>query len=76
MPHETLRAVPTNIWFWIAFHAGVFIALAIDLKSFKLRDRELSMRAAAFRSAVWVVLSLGFNALVWRLRGPGQASIF
>ena len=76
MPHETLRAVPTNIWFWIAFHAGVFIALAIDLKSFKLRDRELSMRAAAFRSAVWVVLSLGFNALVWRLRGPGQALDF
>ena len=76
MTHETLRAVPTNIWFWIAFHAGVFIALAIDLKSFKLRDRELSMRAAAFRSAVWVVLSLGFNALVWRLRGPGQALDF
>ncbi len=76
MPHETLRAVPTNIWFWIAFHAGVFIAIAIDLKSFKLRDRELSMRAAAFRSVVWVVLSLGFNVLVWKTRGAGQALDF
>ncbi len=76
MTHETLRAVPTNFWFWIAFHAGVFIALAIDLKSFKMRDRELSVRAAAIRSAIWVVLSLCFNVLVWRLRGAEQALDF
>jgi tellurite resistance protein TerC len=76
MQHETLRAVPTNIWFWIAFHAGVFIALAIDLKSFKLRDRELSMRAASLRSVVWVVLSLAFNVVVWKTRGPEQGLDF
>jgi TerC family integral membrane protein len=73
---ETLRAVPTNIWFWIAFHAGVFIALAIDLSSFKHRGRELSMRAAGFRSVVWVVLSLAFNALVWKTRGAEQGLDF
>src|SRR5947208_487487 len=28
------------------------------------------MRAAAQRSVLWVVVSLGFNALVWRLKGP------
>ena len=76
MPHETLRAVPTDIWFWIAFHAGVFIAIAIDLKSFKLRDRELSMRAAAFRSVVWVALSLAFNVVVWKTRGAEQGLDF
>ena len=59
----------TSIWFWIAFHLGVFLALAIDLISFKRRDRELSMRAATFRSLVWVVLSLGFNYLVWKSKG-------
>lgn len=59
----------TSIWFWIAFHLGVFMALAIDLISFKRRDRELSMRAATFRSLVWVVLSLAFNYLVWKSKG-------
>jgi tellurite resistance protein TerC len=76
MQHETLRAVPTSIWFWIAFHAGVFIALAVDLKSFKLRDRELSMRAASVRSLIWVILSLGFNVLVWKTRGGEQGLDF
>jgi tellurite resistance protein TerC len=76
MRHETLRAVSTNIWFWIAFHAGVFIAIAADLSSFKHRGRELSMRAASIRSAIWIVLSLGFNLLVWRLRGPDDALDF
>ena len=49
---------------------GVFIAITIDLVTFKRRDRELSMRAAAQRSGLWVLVSLGFNALVWRLKGP------
>jgi tellurite resistance protein TerC len=61
--------VPTSIWFWIAFHVGVFIALAIDLISFKRRARELSMRAAVLRSLIWVALSLAFNLLVWRYKG-------
>ena len=60
----------TSIWFWIAFHIGVFAALAVDLVTFKHRDRELSMRAAARRSVLWVLVSLGFNALVWHFKGP------
>ena len=66
----------TSIWFWIAFHIGVFIALIIDLVSFKLRDRELSMRAAARRSLIWILLSLLFNLLVWKLRGPEKGLEF
>ena len=69
-PRENLPAVTTSIWFWIAFHIGVFVALGIDLFSSKRRGRELSMRAAARRSAIWVLVSLGFNALVWRIKGP------
>jgi tellurite resistance protein TerC len=65
----TVCAVSTSIWFWVAFHVGVFIALAIDLISFKKRDRELSMRAALQRSFIWVVLSLAFNLLVWKSKG-------
>jgi len=62
--------VSTSIWFWIAFHIGVFVALAVDLVTFKHRGRELSMRAAAQRSVLWVLVSLGFNSLVWHFKGP------
>src|SRR5881392_3091805 len=68
--HESLPAVTTSIWFWIAFHIGVFIAIGIDLFTFHQRGRELSMTAAARRSVLWVLVSLGFNALVWRFKGP------
>ena len=66
----------TSIWFWIAFHIGVFVALVVDLVSFKRRDRELSLRAAARRSAIWIILSLLFNLIVWKLRGPEKALDF
>jgi tellurite resistance protein TerC len=68
--HETLPRVTTSIWFWVAFHVGVFIAIGVDLFTFRRRGRELSMRAAARRSLLWVVVSLGFNAVVWRVKGP------
>src|SRR6266446_2756960 len=66
----------TSIWFWIAFHIGVFIAIGIDLFTFKRRGRELSIRAAFRRTAIWVIVSLGFNALVWRIKGPHNALDF
>ncbi len=60
----------TSIWFWVAFHVGVFVAIGIDLLTFRRRGRELSMAAAARRSLLWVVVSLAFNAVVWRVKGP------
>jgi tellurite resistance protein TerC len=72
--HKTIGGAP--LWVWIAFHFGVFIAMAIDLAQFKHRGRELSMRAAAQRTAIWIVLSLLFNLLVWKLRGPDKALEF
>src|SRR5437773_1986777 len=74
--HENLPAVTTSIWFWIAFHIGVFIAIGIDLATFKRRGRELSIRAAFQRTAIWVIVSLAFNALVWRIKGPHHALDF
>jgi tellurite resistance protein TerC len=61
--------VSTSIWFWVAFHVGVFIALAVDLFSFKRRDRALSVRAASLRTLIWVLLSLAFNVLIWKRKG-------
>ncbi len=68
--------MPTSIWFWIAFHLGVFIAIAVDLASFKRRHRALSMRAAALRSLLWVLLSLGFSLIVSQMLGPDRALDF
>jgi tellurite resistance protein TerC len=68
--HETLPRVTTSIWFWVAFHVGVFVAIGIDLFTFRVRGRELSMAAAGRRSLVWVVVSLAFNGVVWRVKGP------
>jgi TerC family integral membrane protein len=68
--HETLPRVTTSIWFWVAFHIGVFVAIGVDLFTFRVRGRELSMTAAARRSVLWVVVSLAFNAVVWRVKGP------
>jgi len=62
--------VTTSIWFWVAFHIGVFVAIGVDLFTFRRRGRELSMAAAARRSLVWVIISLAFNAVVWRVKGP------
>src|SRR5437588_7773636 len=66
----------TSIWFWIAFHIGVFVAIGIDLFSSKRRGRELSIRAALHRTVIWVLVSLAFNALVWRIKGPHHALDF
>ena len=43
---------------------------------FKHRGRELSIRAAAQRTAIWIVLSLLFNLVVWKIRGPDKALEF
>ena len=68
--------MPTSIWFWIAFHVGVFVAIAVDLASFKRRQRALSMRAAALRSLLWVLLSVGFSLIVAKMLGPDRALDF
>ena len=73
---KPLPPVSTSIWFWITFHIGVFIALAVDLASFKRRHRALSMRAATLRSLLWVVLSLGFSLVVAQTQGPERALDF
>jgi TerC family integral membrane protein len=64
------RIAGAPLWVWIAFHIGVFVAIGIDLFASKRRGRELSIRAALRRTVIWVLVSLAFNALVWRFKGP------
>ncbi|MDQ3118688.1 MAG: TerC family protein [Verrucomicrobiota bacterium] len=64
------------VWFWIAFHVGVFVVLAIDLVGFNRKAHAVTIREATIWSIVWVLLSLSFNLLVWRLKGPQAALDF
>jgi tellurite resistance protein TerC len=64
------------LWFWIAFHVGVFTVLAIDLIGFNRKAHAITFREAITWSVVWVTLSLSFNVLVWHLRGPQAALEF
>jgi tellurite resistance protein TerC len=66
----------TNLWFWIAFNAGVLCVLAIDLFAFQRTAHAPSTKEAAIWTAVWVTLSLSFNALVWHWMGPAKALEF
>jgi tellurite resistance protein TerC len=72
--HGTLRRVP--LWFWIAFHVGVFVVLAIDLVGFNRKAHVVTIREATIWSLVWVFLSLSFNLLVWNIRGSEAALDF
>jgi tellurite resistance protein TerC len=57
---------------FVFFTLFVLGLLALDLGVFHRRARAVSFRQAAFWSAVWVLLSLGFNVgiYLWRGREP------
>ncbi|MFL6584875.1 MAG: TerC family protein [Chthoniobacterales bacterium] len=68
--------MPPSIWFWIAFHVGVFIVIGIDLLWQKRTPEPVTMAESATWSAIWVALSLAFNALIWHVQGSDQALDF
>ena len=55
--------------FWISFNAFVIGLLLLDLLVFNRKSHEIKLREALGWSAFWVVLSLAFNALVYRTMG-------
>ncbi len=61
--------------------AGLFTVLvlgmlALDLGVFHRRAHAVSMREAAVWTAVWIVLSLGFDLFIYYWRGPQPALEF
>lgn len=56
-----------TLWHWAAFIAFLILMLALDLGVFNRKQHEVSVREALITSAVWVALSLAFNALVFFL---------
>jgi TerC family integral membrane protein len=66
----------TNLWLWIVFNAVVLCVLAIDLFGFQRKAHAPSTKEAAIWTAVWIALSLGFNALIWHWEGYAKALEF
>lgn len=58
------------LWVWFAFLTGVLGMLALDLGVFHRKAHEVSVRAAAIWSAVWVSVAVAFGVGVWQWMGP------
>ena len=61
---------------WAGFVALVLAFLALDLGFFHRRDEPVSIRNALAWTAIWVAVSLAFNALVWWRFGAPKAAEF
>src|SRR6266700_576672 len=65
-----------GIWPWIWFNLFVIAMLAIDLGVFNRKAHTVSLKEALTWSAVWIALSLAFNAGIYIFRGPDPAIQF
>ncbi|HWY07090.1 MAG TPA: TerC family protein [Candidatus Acidoferrales bacterium] len=54
---------------WVGFNLFVLIALALDLGVFHRKAHKLKLGEAAFGSALWIALALGFGYFVWHWYG-------
>ncbi|MEW6582380.1 MAG: TerC/Alx family metal homeostasis membrane protein [Actinomycetota bacterium] len=61
------------LWEWLALGAVVVALLAVDLALFGRGGREITLRAAAAWSGVWMALGLLFTAAMWWRHGGAGA---
>lgn len=61
---------------WAGFLIAVVFLLALDLGVFHKKNKAVSTTEALGWSIVWVILSLAFNALVWKWFGSEMALEF
>ncbi len=69
-------AVEITPWHWVSFIVCVLLLLALDLGIFHRRARVVKFREAAFWTALWTALSLGFGAALIPTLGHGPAVQF
>jgi tellurite resistance protein TerC len=73
---QRAAAMQVSIWAWALFALIVVAALATDLgllRTARGKDRELTLRSAAVRSAAWIAVSLLFAVVVMEMYGPHAA---
>lgn len=55
---------------WIGFGIIVLVIMALDLGFFQKKGKAMSMKEATIKTALFISLALGFNALLWMKEGP------
>ena len=68
--------VDTNILFWVGFNVFVIGLLALDLLVFHRKSHVVKIKEALLWSGFWILLSLGFNAVIYFWKGSGPALEF
>lgn len=63
-------------WGWATFFVFITAMLALDLGVFQKESHVVGMKEALGWCVVWVLLALGFSALLWQWRGPEPAQQF
>lgn len=66
----------TPISFWLGFGAFVLAMMVLDLGVFHRKAHTVAMREAAVWTAVWVLLALVFNVVIYFWLGPIRAVEF
>lgn len=69
-------SLDTTTILWIVFGVTVPVMLALDLGVFHRTSHAVGTKEALVWSAVWIVLSLAFGAVVWWQMGTGAAAEF
>jgi tellurite resistance protein TerC len=54
---------------WVGFNLFVLLALALDLGVFHRKAHKIKLGEAAFVSALWIALALGFGWCIWHWYG-------
>ena len=62
-----------DAWIWISFVAFIVAMLFADLFVFHRDAHKVTMREAAYTSAMWIVLGLSFGVIVWVWQGGHAA---
>jgi tellurite resistance protein TerC len=60
---------PTQLLILVAFHIFVLFMIALDLGVFQRRPHAVSIKEAAFWSAIWIALAMLFAIGIWKYWG-------
>lgn len=63
-------------WHWAAFVAFLVVILTVDLGVLNRRSRETGLREASISTAIWCLLAVAFNLLIWQWLGTVAAQEF
>jgi tellurite resistance protein TerC len=61
------------LWAWLAVSAVIVAVLLVDLLVFHRDAHDVSMREAAWSTALWVALGVAFGGVVWATAGGDRA---